>query len=208
MRVVFMPGVGGDPAFWRPVADRLPTAWQKALLGWPGLGDQPPAHDVNGWNDLSRIVERQIDGEVALVAQSMGGVLALRAALSHPKSVSHLVLTATSGGIDLARFDVQDWRDEYRHAYPRAPAWVYERPALHEGDLRSLAIPTLLIWATRDPISPAPVGRYLAGLLPNANLVELDDESHMFARERPDDVAPLIAAHLGVGYDSRRPAQR
>lgn len=199
MNVVFMPGVGGDPAFWQPVADRLPAAWQKTLLGWPGLGDQPPARDVNGWDDLYRIVERQIDGEVALVAQSMGGVLALRAALAYPESVSHLVLTATSGGIDVTRFDVQDWREEYRRANPRVPAWVYERQTLHEADLRRLAIPTLLIWATRDPISPAPVGRYLAGLLPDANLVELDDESHMFAHERPDDIAPLIAAHLEIG---------
>src|SRR5262249_53297334 len=114
----------------------------------------------------------------------------------HPQSVSHLVLTATSGGIDLASFDVQDWREDYRRANPHAPAWVYERPFEHEADLRRLAIPTLLIWATRDPISPPAVGRHLAGLLPNAKLLELDDESHSFANERPDDVARLIAAHL------------
>jgi len=196
MTILFMPGVGGNPAFWQPVANRLPTAWQKTLLGWPGLGDQPPAADINGWDDLYRFVEQRIDGNVALVAQSMGGVLAMRAALARPHSVSHLVLTATSGGIDLTPFDVQDWRDEYRAANPRAAAWVYEHPPAHEAGLRSLAIPTLLIWATRDPISPLPVGRHLAGLLPNATLMELDDDSHLFARERPDDVAPLIAAHL------------
>jgi hypothetical protein len=59
--------------------------------------------------------------------------------------VSHLVLTASSGGIDRTPFDLQDWRGEYRRANPRAPAWVYERPRVHEPDLRSLAIPTLLI---------------------------------------------------------------
>jgi pimeloyl-ACP methyl ester carboxylesterase len=196
MKILFMPGVGGDPAFWRPVADRLPTPWEKTLLGWPGLGAQPPAPNVNSWDDLYRLVERRIDGTVAIVAQSMGGVLAMRLALARPQSVSHLVLTATSGGIDLTSFDVQDWRDEYRRAYPRAPAWVYERPQAHEADLRRLAIPTLLIWATRDSISPPAVGRHLAGLLPNAKLIEVDDESHLFARERPDDVALLITAHL------------
>ena len=197
MKILFMPGVGGDPAFWQPVADRLPATWQKMLLGWPGLGSQPPALDIAGWDDLFRTVERRIDGKVALVAQSMGGVLAVRAALAYPQSVSHLVLTATSGGIDLTPFHVQDWREEYRRAYPRAPAWVYERPAAgREADLRSLSIPTLLIWATRDPISPPAVGRYLAGLLPDATLLELDDDSHVFASERPDDVAHAVAAHL------------
>lgn len=196
MKILFMPGVGGDPAFWRPVADRLPATWQKTLLGWPGLGNQPPAPDVNGWDGLYRIVEQQIDGQVALVAQSMGGVLAMRAALAHPQLVSHLVLTTTSGGIDLTPFEVQDWREEYRRNNPRAPSWIYERPPVHEADLRSLRIPTLLIWATRDPISPPAVGRHLAGLLPSARLIELDDDSHLFARERPDAVAPLITAHL------------
>jgi poly(3-hydroxyoctanoate) depolymerase len=196
MKILFMPGVGGDPAFWQPVADRLPATWQKALLGWPGLGNQPPAPNINGWDDLYRIVEQRIDGKVALVAQSMGGVLAMRAALAHPQSVSHLVLTATSGGIDFTPFHVQDWREEYRRSNPHAPAWIYERPPEHEADLRSLAIPTLLIWATRDPVSPPAVGRYLAGLLPDAKLLELDGDSHVFARERPDDVAHAIAAHL------------
>lgn len=196
MNILFMPGVGGDPAFWQPVAERLPAIWQKTLLGWPGLGNQPPAPDINGWDDLYRMVDQRIDGKVALVAQSMGGALAIRAALAHPQSVSHLVLTATSGGIDLTRFQLQDWRKEYRRSNPRAPAWVYERPPGHEADLRSLAIPTLLIWATRDPISPPTVGRHLAGLLPNAKLIELDDDSHLFARERPEDAARLIAEHL------------
>jgi len=178
MKILFMPGAGGDPGFWQPVADRLPGGWQKTLLGWPGLGNQPPASDINGWDDLYRMVEQRIDGKVALVAQSMGGVLAMRAALAHPQSVSHLVLTATSAGIDLTPFQVQDWRDEYRRSYPRAPAWVYERAPDREADLRSLAIPTLLIWATRDPISPPAVGRHLAGLLPNAKLVMFEGYGH------------------------------
>ena len=72
MTILFMPGVGGAPTFWQPVADRLPATWQKTLLGWPGLGDQPPAADINGWDDLYRFVEQRIDGNVALVAQSMG----------------------------------------------------------------------------------------------------------------------------------------
>jgi poly(3-hydroxyoctanoate) depolymerase len=196
MKILFMPGVGGDPAFWQPVAERLPSAWDKTLLGWPGLGNQPPSPEVNGWDDLYRTVERRIDGKVALVAQSMGGVLAMRAALSNRQSISHLVLTATSGGIDLSPFGVQDWRDGYRRTFPNAPEWVFDREPRRDTELRGVDIPTLLIWATRDPISPPGVGRRLAELLPNAKLVELDDDGHLFARERPDDVAPLIAAHL------------
>jgi pimeloyl-ACP methyl ester carboxylesterase len=198
MKILFLPGVGGDPSFWAPVAARLPAAWEKRLLGWPGLGNQPPSPDVNGWDDLSRMVYEQTDGTVAIVAQSMGGVLAIRAALARPASVSHLVLTATSGGIDLRAFHPQDWRDDYRRSYPHAPAWAYEHLAVQEAELRQLTTPTLLIWATHDPISPPAVGRHLATLLPSARLLELDDRSHVFARERPDDVAASIEAHLAA----------
>jgi pimeloyl-ACP methyl ester carboxylesterase len=59
------------------------------------------------------------------------------------------------------------------------PPGFTKRPPGHEADLRSLTIPTLLIWATRAPISPPAVGRHLAGLLPNAKLFELDDHSHV-----------------------------
>jgi poly(3-hydroxyoctanoate) depolymerase len=121
MKFLFARAVAGDPASWQPVADRLPTTWQKTLLGWPGLGNQPPAPDVNGWDDLYRTVEERIDDKVAIVAQSMGGVLPMQAALAHPQSLSHLVLTATSGGIDLTPFHPQDWRDEYRRSNPHAP---------------------------------------------------------------------------------------
>jgi pimeloyl-ACP methyl ester carboxylesterase len=74
--------------------------------------------------------------------------------------------------------------------------WVYERAATIDDRLPGLDIATLLIWATADPISPLGIGRRLAALLPRARLVELAHEGHMFGRDRPDEVAPLIAAHL------------
>jgi hypothetical protein len=37
-----------------------------------------------------------------------------------------------------------------------------------------------------DTLPQRPYPRHLAGLLPNSHLVELDDDNHPFARERPD----------------------
>ena len=198
MKVLFLPGVGGDPMFWRPLANSLPRAWDKVLFGWPGLGAQPRSPAVNSFDDLLAMVERCIDRPVALVAQSMGGMLALRAALRHRQLVTRLVLTATSGGIDLAPFGAADWRNDYRREYPDAAEWVYQRGDSVEAELSTLDIPALLLWATRDPLSPAPVGRHLASLLPQARLIELDDDNHMFARDRAAEIASLIQAHLEV----------
>ncbi len=59
-----------------------------------------------------------------LVAQSMGGVVAIGVALAHPDKVRRLVLVATSGGIDVASFDGQEWREEYATEFPDAAPWV------------------------------------------------------------------------------------
>src|SRR6266851_4646486 len=101
-RILFLPGSGASPDFWKPVGRLLPAAWQKEYFGWPGLGDQPHDPKVRGMDDLVRMVEAKIDGPVDLVAQSMGGFIAARLAIERPPDVRRLVLTVTSGGVDMA----------------------------------------------------------------------------------------------------------
>ena len=71
------------------------------------------------------VLER-MDGPCGLVAQSMGGVIALSLAIEHPELVQRLVLTGTSGGIDVARFGGEDWRAE-REKQRRGDAHVVRR---------------------------------------------------------------------------------
>ncbi len=109
--------------------------------------------------------------------------------------VRRLVLVATSGGIDLAPFGVEDWRPGYRREYPSAAPWITEY-CVDLGDrLRTLVAPTLLIWGDADPISPTAVGAHLARLLPRARLVVVPGGDHLLARDRAAEVAPHIADH-------------
>src|SRR5579859_8065299 len=100
-RIFFLPGAGGSPSFWKPVAERLPREWSKVHYAWPGLGDQPARSDVAAFDDLTELVEREINGSLDLVAHSIGGVIAARLALTRVKDVRRLVLSATSGGVDM-----------------------------------------------------------------------------------------------------------
>jgi len=95
-RILFLPGAGASPDFWKPVGDRLPEAWPKEYFGWPGLGDQPHDPAIKGIDDLLRMVGARMDEAVDLVAQSMGGILAARLALEQPGRVRRLVLTVTT----------------------------------------------------------------------------------------------------------------
>jgi pimeloyl-ACP methyl ester carboxylesterase len=194
--VLFLPGAGGDREFWRPVAERLPDSWEVRLLNWPGAGAQ--AHDpgIADAEDLVVRLAEPLDGPADVVAQSMGGVIAVCLALAHPGLVRRLVLVATSGGVDVRALGGSDWRPEYLREFPHAARWVVEEQRDLTDQIGRLAAPTSLIWGDQDPISPLRVGELLAGLLPNAALSIIAGGTHSLAYDHPDAVASLIEAHL------------
>jgi pimeloyl-ACP methyl ester carboxylesterase len=196
-RLLFLPGAGADPAFWRPLGDQLPASWDKHYFGWPGLGDQPPDPAVSSIGDLVATVEAQLwPGPVDLLAQSMGGVVAMSVALRNPGQVRRLVLTATSGGVDTADLTRFDWRANYRREHPSAAAWITDERIDLTALIPTIACPTLLLWGDRDPISPLAVGERLQGLLPDARLHVIPGGEHDLAVTHADAAAPLVAAHL------------
>lgn len=199
-RVLFLPGARGDRTFWRPVADLLPARYERVFLEWPGHGSVPSDPRVTGFDDLVGLVTARMDRPVDLVAQSMGGAVAIRAALDRPEMVRHIVLSATSGGVDLSRFGAEEWRASYRQEYPEAAsASLLDYRADLSKRIRTITAPTLLLWGDSDPISPVEVGEYLASLLPRSELIVSLGGSHMFAEEQAAEVAPYIASHLALG---------
>lgn len=196
-KLVFLPGASGDTRFWQPVAERLAHPAERVRLGWPGFGPTPPDPRVNGIADLVTRVTAAIDQSTALIAQSMGGVVALRAALARPDLVTHLVVTATSGGIDLAGLGAEDWRPAFHAANPRLPRWFADYGEDLTPQLAAIRAPALLLWGDADPISPVAVGERLASLLPRATLHVLPGGGHDLANALAGEVAPLIDAHLG-----------
>jgi pimeloyl-ACP methyl ester carboxylesterase len=171
--VAFLPGAGGDPAFWRPVGDRLPADWDKLYFDWPGAGDQPHDPAVRGFDDLVARVASRLDGPAAVVAQSMGGVVAVRLALAHPEKVSRLVLAAISGGVDVDGLGASDWRPAYLRDFPGAASWILNERPDHSADLGRVHVPALLLWAQSD--QPAG-GRRTARVAAAARHAERDRE--------------------------------
>jgi pimeloyl-ACP methyl ester carboxylesterase len=137
-RVVFFPGSSGSKAFWRPVARRLPASWTTTLWSWPGAGDQPSDPGVSSYRDLIELAAADMVPASDIVAQSMGGAVAIGLALAHPAKVRRLVLVATSGGLSLNQHTTEDWRAEYRATFPNADPWVSsERPDFTATSTRS-----------------------------------------------------------------------
>jgi pimeloyl-ACP methyl ester carboxylesterase len=195
---MFLPGASGNTQFWKPVAAQLRHPGARRFMAWPGFGGVPAEPGVRGITDLVARVVHEITGPVDLLAQSMGGVIAVRAALEKPDLVRHLVLSVTSGGIDVASLGADDWRSAYRASHPGVPRWFDDEREDLTGRLREIAVPVLLLWGDADPISPVAVGRRLAELFPRAELVVVAGGTHDLVLERAADVAPHIDRHLAA----------
>jgi len=195
-KILFLPGSGASPDFWKPVGALLPADWPKVYFGWPGLGRQPHDPAVKGIDDLIARVVAKMDTPVDLVAQSMGGVIAARIALAHPQLVRRLVLTVTSGGVDMASLGASDWRVDYRKSYPNAAEWIYAPRTAAPLPIERIAAPTLLIWGNADPISPVAVGRHLEKRIAGARLCVVPGGDHDVAQTHATDVAAEIERHL------------
>ena len=195
--ITFLPGAGGRSSFWAPVAARLEDLGPGVILGWPGFGDAPPDPRVRSLGDLAAwTLARLPPGASDLVAQSMGGVVALLLALAHPSRVRRLVLCSTSGGVHAPALGQVDWRPEYRAELPDAPDWFAADRTDLTARLPLLGAPTLVLHGDADPICPEPLARLLAGRIPGARRACIPGGDHMLGRDRPDEVAALVREHL------------
>jgi poly(3-hydroxyoctanoate) depolymerase len=179
------------------VAERLSDLGPIHLVGFPGFGGMPADPSLRSLEDLfGWVVERLPPGPNHVIAQSMGGVIAVRLALDSPDRLARLVLVATSGGVDVARLGGSDWRPAYRVALPAAPPWFTEDHTDFSDRLAEIRAKTLLLWSDADAVSPLSVGRTLAAGIPGARLTTVAGGTHGFANERPEEVAAAIRSHL------------
>lgn len=196
VKLLFLPGAGASASFWSPVAQCLQSSRPTHFFSWPGLGSEPPEPGIRGLDDLVARVLDQMSEPADLVAQSMGGLIALKACLSEPRRVRRLVLTATSGGLPLEGLGASDWRTAYRAAYPNAAGWITEVQEDLSAQLGAIEAPTLLLWGDRDKISPQAVGERLGQALPNAKLYIIKGGDHDFPQTHANEVARLVDKHL------------
>jgi len=93
--VLFIPGFMQRGDAWRPVAELLPERYPSELL-------DHAEHSFEG-----RMGEIEVAGADVLVGYSLGGRLALRAALRSPGSYNALVLAGATAGIEEGPMRVQ-----------------------------------------------------------------------------------------------------
>ena len=195
-KLLFLSGASGNTEFWRPVAGLIDHPSEKVFIGWPGIGATPAEDGVTGIQDFVSRTVAQIDQPTALVAQSMGGVIAILAARQRPQLVTHIILTALSGGIETGDLGVSDWRPPKQEMTAELEYAFASYSDNLEAELKQIKAKTLLIWGASDPVSPVAVGKRVASLCQHSELHVIPGGTHTFANTHAALVAPLINEHL------------
>ena len=83
-----------------------------------------------------------------------------------------------------------------RDAFLRQQTAILGRPD-SRPDLPRIACPAVVVCGRQDELTPLPVSEEMAGLIPGAALVVVEDSGHLSTMERPEAVNAALAAWLG-----------
>jgi len=167
--------------------------------------------------DVVALLDHVGIAEADLFGFSLGGLVAYAVALGAPARVGKLIVASADAhrppGQESApldddrlptRADFQEMRDAYDAVAPdpahfdefavKLQTLVHEFPGWTD-ELRSLRVPTLLIFGDRD-FSPLPDVVEMFELLPNAQLAVLPGTTHVGVTRRPGQVLALITPFL------------
>jgi len=168
-------------------------------------------------SDVIALLDQLEVAEADFFGFSLGGLVAYAVAVAAPSRVGKLIAASAdphrppgreSAPLDDDRLptaaDFQAMRDAYDAVAPDPAHFegfaaknakvVHEFPGWTD-ELRSLHMPTLLIFGDRD-FSPLPDVLELFGLLPNAQLAVLPGTTHMGVARRSGEVLALITPFL------------
>jgi pimeloyl-ACP methyl ester carboxylesterase len=173
--------------------------------------------------DVIALLDQLGIAEADVFGFSLGGLVACGIALGAPARVGKLIVASADAhrppgreskplGEDRmpTQADFQAMRDAYEAVAPdpghfekfadKTATMVHQFPGW-TGELRSLAMPTLLIFGDRD-FSPLPDVVEVLELLPNAQLAVLPGTTHMGMTRRPSELLALLTPFLD-GRDNR-----
>ena len=186
-----------------------------------GNSEGAPSREVREYSDfIFDFIERALGTKVILAGHSLGGAIAIDFALRFPDKLSGLILVCTGAKLRVApsilenykagkpspesvNFSYSDFADpdlkkqtilEMRNTDPS----VYYHDFLacdnfnYLDRIGAITVPTLVIGATNDLLTPPKYSQYLADTIPNAQLRIIERSGHMVMREQPEQLNALI----------------
>ena len=208
--VALVHGLAGSTRWWNENVGALASRYRVHLVDLPGGVDLARTPEwVRAW------LEGVGAAPVALVGHSLGGLVCARVAARWPHLVRQLVLVAPAGvpaGRRLVGY-VGPLATTARRSSPRFLR-VLAADALRAGprrllrtsrdlladdlraDLRSVTVPTLVVWGEHDELVPRAHAHVFERELANARLVVIPGARHVPMVERPREFEDALLSFL------------
>jgi pimeloyl-ACP methyl ester carboxylesterase len=149
--LVLVHGLGGAAVNFADLAPLLARRHRVLALDLPGHGGTEPLPELDGLGDLAAHVAATAEREdmlpAVVVGYSMGGVVALRLAVSRPEAVSALALVAPGGIVSQTR-RARVWLTVVAAVRPAAIVALVRGAIARRPNLR---LPVFGYWGAEDP---------------------------------------------------------
>ncbi len=237
--LVMLHGAGGSSQTWLSQINLLPDGINVLALDLPGHGEtegpvKETLHEYSLW--VTEILEIFLRFPVFLMGHSMGGAIALDAAISRPDWFKGLILAATGArlrvappfleGLDRDFEGTVDTIARYAYAPDADPVMVREGASLikaagqhavlgdfsacnrfdRRGDLGSIRKPCLIVCGDRDQLTPPPLSESLHASIPGSELKILPGAGHMVMIERFKEFNQSVLAFVQKTHAAHSPS--
>jgi pimeloyl-ACP methyl ester carboxylesterase len=229
--VVLIHGLSGSRSWWRHNVAALAAEHLVVTVDLIGFGASRGADSLSAnpltFDDiagvLARWLESSFDEPVHLIGHSMGGHIAMYLTAHHPELVRSLVLV-NSTGMPFAVEPLPHLRAAAARpprgvlSFMRVVAWDFLRAGplgvgvaaarILSDDareaMRSITVPTLLVWGDRDPLVPEGYAEKMAEEIGTSRLVVLPEAGHVAMWDNPEAFNDQVI-HFLSGAESLSP---
>ena len=192
-RVIFLHGTPGSAENWSDFLDQVPDGLEYISIDRPGFGDSEPDEAVTSFEDQVRafvplLVEKQGKKPI-IVGHSMGGTLAVLAALRYPEKIYGIVVVG--GALDPDLEEVMWFQNFGRNIdfiIPRIFANSNRELIDYENELRKftddmgeIKLPVVIVHGTEDSLVPYANVKFMKEKLINAaplEIIRLEGDDH------------------------------
>jgi pimeloyl-ACP methyl ester carboxylesterase len=222
--MVLVHGGGGVGQLWQNQLLAFPRAVAPDLPGHPEGPGFSTVSDMAGW--ILRFIDERAIGPCVLGGHSLGGGVALQAALDAPERLRGLILVGTGSRLRVRPEFFEQLRGDYDEAIgellrwwfsPQASTRVVDRarralralsPAVVHDDfwaadhfdvtdrLREIRLPTLIVCGAEDRMTPMKYAESLHRHIAGSRLVAIPGAGHMVILEQPRACNEAIAEFL------------